>query len=231
MQSDSGLSWDTTQGNLSPGPATCPVVDSEVNPAFREDFGSSPQLFLYPVILTSSPPLLSYEIPSPYQGLQDSVEYAKLAPPIAQGQARAIPQSSFKSCGQCGERFRDILHLKRHVSGKHSDKKHTCGIRACGVFSDLRSLNRHLKTATVHVTEVSPKFQCRCGYSNPRKDHYTRHFKTTQCQGSRTYKCWCGRRDVDRAQHEEHYKPCNRGKRGRPRSKQAEKSKIGKENI
>jgi len=229
LHSDFGLSWDTAQGNLSPSPITN-LVDSEVNPAFREGFSPRPQSFLSPVMLTSSPSLPSSETQG-YPRLDGSIECPRSKQPLSTTEhARSIPQSAFESCGHCGKRFRDTLPLKQHIAAKHSDKSYTCVIPTCRVFTNLRSLNRHLKTATVHLTHGSPRFQCRCGHSNPRKDHHTRHLTTTQCQGNRPYMCWCGRRDVDRVQHEKHYKPCNRGKRGRP-PKQEKKSNAGKENI
>lgn len=85
------------------------------------------------------------------------------------------------------------------------------------MFSCRRALDRHMKTASVHNTEESPMFQCRCGYRSTRKDHHTRHLAKTKCSGDRPYQCQCGQLSINSAQHEGHYKDCRKGRRGRPR--------------
>jgi len=213
-------------------PAADPLtysVDCDIDSAFQEVSGPTQSLLSPVVPLIPPPPSLLPREESLRQPSLDRVESPSVIfpPLLVPGQLGDSSRSTFRTCNVCGGRFKDADHLENHVAAKHAERVHTCGHEGCGTFSNLRSLNRHLRTARIHLTKESLRFRCRCGYSTPRKDHHKRHLNENRCSGDMPFICWCGSSEVDRDRHEFHYVSCKRGKRGRPRHRGELSTKKG----
>lgn len=102
--------------------------------------------------------------------------------------------------------------------------QHVCQRGCSKRFWSLKDIERHYKIRT-HISVNVGMFRCRCGYSNPRKDHYQRHLnKKTQCKFRDQYlffQCVCRGNELedDKQRHRDHVAACVHGQRqtGRPR--------------
>lgn len=252
----SGLSCEPDGGDAFEWSVPAFVLPSMgVNPALEPSFDPLAHSSLNPVSLSDyllpsftldlvGPPVLPVAIPS-----STVPSFTTLSPSSSQLESGAgsqdqpssggvyITQLPSKACEHCGERFRNDEQLRKHVDIKHAERQYMCNDPRCGSFctSSIRSFERHLLTATAHVTEATPQFWCRCGFSEYRRDHFKRHLsKKRPCKSvGRPYKCWCNRvfndTPADKKDFEKHYRLCGAKQRGRPR-KENRTGGTGKEN-
>lgn len=101
--------------------------------------------------------------------------------------------------------------------------KHPCEKGCSRAFTSLKDLHRHYKSQS-HLPVTAQTFQCRCGYTNARKDHYRRHLRQVSCVFRHPHfhcVCFGENLDDDVHRHLEHLEKCKEGRRqtGRPRKK------------
>ncbi|KAK1460547.1 hypothetical protein CCUS01_08894 [Colletotrichum cuscutae] len=105
-------------------------------------------------------------------------------------------------------------------------RKYVCEVTGCSKsFMSPKDLRRH-RNSDAHAQTDTLSYQCRCGYSTRRKDHYRRHLRQNmgkkQCKSTQRYfYCICKHSapETDLLQQLQHIDNCasGRGTSGRPR--------------
>ncbi|KAI6082210.1 hypothetical protein F4821DRAFT_219424 [Hypoxylon rubiginosum] len=80
----------------------------------------------------------------------------------------------------------------------------------CGSILQKKSLNRHMRT--VHPTDETLRYNCKCGLEDVRKDNHKRHVGNCKVASSELqYVCVCEHSCADKDDHLEHVKGCQHG--------------------
>lgn len=104
--------------------------------------------------------------------------------------------------------------------------QHMCQKGCSKSFSSSKDLLRHYKKRA-HLPADIKTYQCRCGYTNVRKDHYQRHLnRKAPCRARHEYyRCICSENVLDDniQKHRDHLAVCTegQGRAGRPRGQGA----------
>ncbi|KAH9240567.1 hypothetical protein K456DRAFT_1080834 [Colletotrichum gloeosporioides 23] len=117
-------------------------------------------------------------------------------------------------------------YARTQLHCKLNKKKYVCEMAGCSKsFLSPKDLRRHCNSDT-HARTETVSYQCRCGYSQRRKDHYRRHLRQSmgkrQCKATQPYfRCICKHftPENDLLQHLRHIatRASGRATSGRPR--------------
>lgn len=104
-------------------------------------------------------------------------------------------------------------------------QRYSCKMGCTRSFASPKDLRRHYHSKA-HAEEATKSYECRCGYSTPRKDHYRRHLSNISQGKTCTYhrprfRCICEKEGAEsnHLNQIQHVNVCQagRGVAGRPK--------------
>lgn len=122
-------------------------------------------------------------------------------------------------------------HVSALPTSKLNRRKYVCELGCSMSFLSRKDRRRHHISTTHADADMEANtepFQCRCGYSTRRKDHYRRHLeRARRCEFKQAYfQCICKNSvlESDLQQHLQHINMCTQGRgvSGRPKKQQLE---------